>query len=482
VTRRLPSTPPVLAGFSFIRVLGSGGFADVFLYEQNFPRRQVAIKVILSEVVNDHVRSMVQAEANVMAQLSGHPSILTVYQASVSPDGRPYLVMELCSASLSQRYRNDTLTVSEVLAIAIKIGSAIESAHRMGVLHRDIKPSNILTTIYGHPVLSDFGIASTLRESEEQVAVGMSIPWSAPEVVMDETAGTIASEVWSFAATIYSLLAGRSPFEILGKSNSSADLIARINRAKATSTGRIDVPPRLERVLAEAMSKKPGSRMGSIIELLYELQGVESELGLPQTQIEVATDEWATATSGALDERTQIRDVGGRGFSRATSTQVRRRARRGRGPGSGNGLPAAGTVGGQRSSPAPGTERLVSVRHLPNTLMPWALGVASILALTLAATATAFIMGSSEPTIPTVVDISARVTASSIEFQWPDPGVDSGDSYQVSVDGTDVGVQSQAAFIVGAGPGDVVCLSVRVIRASAVGEPSNAKCVEFTGQ
>jgi hypothetical protein len=91
-------------------------------------------------------------------------------------------------------------------------------------------------------------------------------------------------------------------------------------------------------------------------------------------------------------------------------------------------------------------------------------------------------MESSESTIPTVVDISARLTASSIEFQWPDPGVDSGDSYQVSVDGADVGVQSQAAFIVDAGPGDVVCLSVRVIRAGAVGEPSNAKCVEFTGQ
>ncbi|WP_255359401.1 protein kinase [Frondihabitans sp. PAMC 28766] len=109
MARRLPSQPPVLPGFSHMHVLGSGGFADVFLYEQNMPRRQVAVKVMLSEVVNDQVRQMFQAEANLMAQLSGHPSILTVYQASVSADGRPYLVMELCSSSLSERYRRERI-------------------------------------------------------------------------------------------------------------------------------------------------------------------------------------------------------------------------------------------------------------------------------------------------------------------------------------------------------------------------------------
>jgi serine/threonine protein kinase len=110
------------------------------------PRRQVAVKVMLSEVVNEQVRQMFQAEANLMAQLSTHPSILTVYQASVSADGRPYLVMELCSASLSERYRREPVPVPEVLKIAIKIASAVETAHRAGVLHRDIKPSNILTS------------------------------------------------------------------------------------------------------------------------------------------------------------------------------------------------------------------------------------------------------------------------------------------------------------------------------------------------
>ena len=323
MARRLPSQPPVLPGFSTIHVLGSGGFADVFLYEQNMPRRQVAVKVMLSEVVNDQVRQMFQAEANLMAQLSSHPSILTVYQASVSSDGRPYLVMELCSSSLSERYRRERIPVPEVLRIAVKIGSAIETAHRAGVLHRDIKPSNILLTAYGHPVLSDFGIASTLSEADSHESVGLSIPWSAPEVLMDETPGSIASEVWSFAATVYSLLAGRSPFEVPGESNKSADLISRINRARPQPIGRSDVPPSLERVLAQAMSRKRENRPASVLELVRELQSIETELGMPQTPIEVAMDDWALATISDLEDRTRIRGIGG-----AVPTSRGRRRRR----------------------------------------------------------------------------------------------------------------------------------------------------------
>ena len=79
MVQRRPSPPPVLP--THIRLLGTGGFADVFLYEQNMPRRQVAVKVMLADVVTDSVRRMFQAEANLMAQLSSHPGIITVYQA-----------------------------------------------------------------------------------------------------------------------------------------------------------------------------------------------------------------------------------------------------------------------------------------------------------------------------------------------------------------------------------------------------------------
>ncbi len=211
----------------------------------------------------------------------------------------------------------------------MKIGSAIETAHRAGVLHRDIKPSNILLTAYGHPVLSDFGIAATLSESDEKEAVGLSVPWSAPEVLLDETPGTIESEVWAFGATVYSLLAGRSPFEIPGQSNKSTDLIARINRGHPQPIGRGDVPASLERVLRRTMSRKPEQRQSSVLEVIHELQAVETELGLPQTPVEVAMDDWALATVADLEDRTRIRAGVTSERGRAAPAQAARGSRAG---------------------------------------------------------------------------------------------------------------------------------------------------------
>lgn len=473
MARRLPSQPPALPGFSYVHVLGSGGFADVFLYEQNMPRRQVAVKVMLSEVVNDQVRQMFQAEANLMAQLSAHPSILTVYQASVSSDGRPYLVMELCSSSLSARYRAEPVPVPEVLRIAVKIGSAVETAHRAGVLHRDIKPSNILMTAYGHPVLSDFGIASTLAESTTQEAVGMSIPWSAPEVLMDETAGSITSEVWALAATVYSLLAGRSPFEVPGDANSSADLISRINRAKPQPIGRPDVPKSLEQVLARAMSRKASDRPQSALEFVRELQTVESELGIPQTTVEVAMDDWALATVADLEDRTRIRGAGG--ASPAASTKTRRRRR----SVVNAGQPAV-------SSPAEDNGRLNgATRSAPVgkgiQLLGWILIACTVLVIALGATATLILLRQNSSDIPVVSDISATVSGSSVEFTWKDPGLDDGDTYQITTNKGDSSVQVQPQFTLDATGGDRVCVTVQVNRDGKLGDESGQKCMDVAG-
>jgi len=471
VARRLPSIPPALPGFSHVHVLGSGGFADVFLYEQNMPRRQVAVKVMLSEVVNDQVRQMFQAEANLMAQLSAHPSILTVYQASVSSDGRPYLVMELCSSTLSQRYRSERLPVPEVLRIAIKIGSAIETAHRAGVLHRDIKPSNILTTAYGHPVLSDFGIAATLSESENLEAVGMSIPWSAPEVLMDETAGTIESELWSYAATVYSLLAGRSPFEVQGESNTSADLISRINRAKPRPTGRSDAPESLERALSHAMSRKPESRQGSVLELVHELQAVESELGLSQTPIEVAMDDWALATVAELEDRTRVRP----GQALPTSSSQRRKRRHP--PAVDDSFSSFDSEvdddkDSRRKSGASPVHRSKGMQ-----VAAW-VGVAlASLIVILGATVTFTQLQATPSEIPAVSDIGATVSGDVVEFAWADPGLESGDSYQIATtDGQPSVQQREPNFVVDGEPGENVCVSVTVTRDGKSGPPSAQKC------
>jgi serine/threonine protein kinase len=463
----------VLPGFSYIHVLGSGGFADVFLYEQNMPRRQVAVKVMLSEVVNDQVRQMFQAEANLMAQLSGHPAILTVYQAGVSSDGRPYLVMELCSASLSERYRRERISVAEVLRIAVKIGSAVETAHRAGVLHRDIKPSNILLTAYGHPVLSDFGIAASLTVAKEEDSVGLSIPWSAPEVLLDETPGSVASEVWSLGATVYSLLAGRSPFEVPGGSNSSTDLMSRIARAKPQPIGRADVPASLEALLRRAMSRRPEQRPATALDFVRELQLVETELGVSQTPIEVSLDEWASATVSDMEDRTRLRPLPGG----SASTPPARRRRRAMAEKAASYQPV-GTVRDASSPNRFSASRPAPLSRRMQTLT-WVLVASAVLVLGLGATALVVLLrAAGDDGIPTVTDISATETGGAVEFRWPDPGLEEDDRYQVQIRDGESAIQASPLFRIDADAGDTVCITVTVNRNGKTGAPSTEKCID----
>lgn len=296
---RLPSAPPILPGLAYIRPLGSGGFADVFLYEQDMPRRNVAVKVMPSDVRDPELRRMFNAEADVLAHLSAHPSIVTVYQASISADGRPYIVMEYCPGSLAQRYRVERVPVDEVLATGVRMASALESAHRAGLIHRDVKPSNILVTTFGTPVLADFGISASLqRKSTGEEVLAMSIPWSAPEVIAEQTTGTVESEVWSLGATVYSLLAGHSPFERRERGQNTKDLLRRrIARATYVEIPRHDVPSSLQRVLATAMSRDPSRRYPSARAFAEAMREVQAELALSPTPLEVPDSDWSPASA-----------------------------------------------------------------------------------------------------------------------------------------------------------------------------------------
>lgn len=291
--RRQSLNPPNLPGYAYVRPLGSGGFADVFLYQQNMPRRVVAVKVLLNPIINDDATARaLAAEADVMAGLSSHPAILTVFEASVAPDGRPYLVMEFCPKSMATRYRTEQIPISEVLSTGIKIASAVEAAHRVGMLHRDIKPSNILVTSYGHPVLSDFGVATASATGDEDM-IAMSPPWSAPEVVQRRSSGTVATEVWALAATIYTLAAGHAPFDVPGGRRSDEQLRARILRAKYAPIGRDDAPASLDAALEGGLKRDPAERYHSARAFGEALQAVQRELGEPVTELELPGAEWS---------------------------------------------------------------------------------------------------------------------------------------------------------------------------------------------
>jgi len=306
--QRLPSSPPVLPGLAYIRPLGSGGFADVFLYGQDMPRRDVAVKVLPSDVRDPDLLRMFNAEADVLAQLSAHPSIVTVYQAGISADGRPYIVMEYCPGSLAQRYRVERIPLAEVLAIGVRMAGALESAHHAGLVHRDVKPSNILVTTFGAPVLADFGISSSLVRPDADEMLAMSVPWSAPEVIAEQTAGTVPSEVWSLGATVYSLLAGHSPFERRERGqNSREQLRRRIARASYTEIPRADVPPSLEAVLARAMARNPRDRHSSARAFGEDLQRVQVEVGLAATALEIPHAHWSPTANGVDFSDTALR-------------------------------------------------------------------------------------------------------------------------------------------------------------------------------
>ncbi|GGC09506.1 serine/threonine-protein kinase [Cellulomonas carbonis] len=315
-SRREASTPPTIPGYSHVGLLGMGGFADVFLYEQHMPRRSVAVKVLLAGSLSDAVRERFRLEADLMARLSHHPSIVTIHHADVAADGRPYLVMEHCSRpGLGERYRNERMAVAEVLRMGVRLASAVETAHRAGVLHRDIKPANVLITDFGWPALTDFGIAATTGWSTGS-AVGMSIPWAPPELLGETPHGDERSDVYSLAATVYSLLARRSPFEVPGGGNSSADLIARIERSPLAPTGRADVPASLHAVLERAMDKDPARRHPSALAFARALQQVEAELMLPLTaldlaeeRVELPDEDTRPAADGEAAQATRLRPV-----------------------------------------------------------------------------------------------------------------------------------------------------------------------------
>jgi serine/threonine protein kinase len=316
VSPRPPAAPPRLAGYEYERLLGSGGFADVYLYRQQRPQRSVAIKVLLASVLDDAVRRQFDAEANVMATMSTHPSIVTIHQAEVTREHRACIVMEYCPRpNYGARFRRERISVAEVLRVGVQIAGAVETAHRAGILHRDIKPANILVTEYNRPALTDFGISVAAGNAlDPESSHGLSIPWSPPEAFADPPSADERSDVFSLAATLYSLLAARTPFERSTGGNTASDLIARIASEPLAPLSRPDVPEMLDRTLSVAMAKAPSGRYESALALGRALQQVEMALSLPITQMDVLDEHGPEhppehTGEGDLDAHTNIRRV-----------------------------------------------------------------------------------------------------------------------------------------------------------------------------
>lgn len=301
MSARASINAPAIPGFSYVRPLGAGGFAQVFLYEQDMPRRLVAIKVLNGSVAGDgagaELRATFESEADVMARLSSHPSVVSIYEASISLEGHPYLAMEFCPGSLGQLTKGKPARLVDVLDAGVRIAGALETAHRSGVLHRDIKPSNVLLTTLGKPALSDFGIAHVLGGRQAEGELAMSIPWSAPEVVQLESSGSVATEVWSLGATLYSFASGRSPFELADRAqNTRAKLSERIAKAVYQGIPGAQGYEHFDEVIARALRRLPHERYASMAEFGEALQALQRAYGFDVTPLEVTPDAWVPRT------------------------------------------------------------------------------------------------------------------------------------------------------------------------------------------
>lgn len=267
------SAPPSIPGYVFVRLLGNGATASVYLYHQRVPSRDVAIKVS-SAVLDPRAAARFRNEANYMAQLSAHPYILSIHDAGVTSTGLGYIVLEYApGGSYKELVHEHPLTADQMLDLGIKLCSALFTAHCKGILHRDIKPANILITPQGLPVLADFGISANVYQAGTQT--GFSVPWAAPEVLSGRGGGTESADIYSLSATLYATLAGRSPYENGYQVRTQQDLAQVIVSQPLPPIGRPDVPTDVERVLRRGLDKNPDARYGTALEFARAMQIVQ---------------------------------------------------------------------------------------------------------------------------------------------------------------------------------------------------------------
>jgi serine/threonine protein kinase len=266
---------PEIPGHTVTGVLGSGGFATVYRTWQVAVGRETAVKVDSRVLHTERDRRRFFREVTAAGRLSGHPHVIDVYDAGTLRDGRPYLVMELCpDGSLNDELRRSgPMNAALACRIGASLADALAAAHAAGILHRDIKPANILINRYGVVGLSDFGLASIIASSGEQsVSREALTPAYAPPESFEAAEPTMAADVYSLAATLYALMAGRPPrFPADSSSPGVAAILALHSQPVEDIPG---VPPRMLDILRRCLETDPARRLPGAAALRDELAGL----------------------------------------------------------------------------------------------------------------------------------------------------------------------------------------------------------------
>src|SRR6266508_1712829 len=239
--------------------IGRGGIGTVWLAHDRLLDREVAVKEVsfpetLFQHQRDDLRASALREARVAARLN-HPGAITIYDV-LEEQGHAFIVMELITApTLAELVaRGGPLPPERVARIGLRIASALEAAHRAGIVHRDVKPANVMVGEDGSVWLGDFGIAQ-LQGDPKLTASGIIVgsPWyMAPEQASGGQIGP-ETDLWGLGATMYYAVEGEAPFE---RASSLATLAAVVNEPPR--------PPRhagaLALIIMSLLAKDPAAR------------------------------------------------------------------------------------------------------------------------------------------------------------------------------------------------------------------------------
>lgn len=272
--------PTRIGRYRVLEEIGRGGFACVYLAEQDSPRRRVALKVLRDEFTGRDVRRLA-FEAEALAAMD-HPNIARVHELLPgSEDGeRPCLVMEhVRGAPIDEHAARAGLGVSERARLIVQVCEAVEHAHRRGVLHRDLTPRNILVDESGTAKVLDFGLASSIQRRGGSVGVTVrgSVIGTLRTMSPEQLAGRVEaidtrSDVFSIGVVAFELLTGRHPFVPEGAGLSEAVRLMNEGPAPTRSSLARELRGDLGAVLLKAVEREPALRYQSASALADDLR------------------------------------------------------------------------------------------------------------------------------------------------------------------------------------------------------------------
>jgi eukaryotic-like serine/threonine-protein kinase len=266
-----------------VRKLGEGATSEVFLCQDTFRNRQVAVKRIFPESLRDPsrgrlFRKLFFTEASLAGKLD-HPHIAQIYDAGIGEDSG-YIVMEFVPGGTMERFcaPENLLPVDQTVEIVFKCARALAYAHMQGVTHRDIKPGNLLYASAPTDVrIGDFGLALNIGSETTQITGVGSPAYMSPEQIREELVDH-RTDLYSLGVVMYQMLTGRLPFQ----GSNKFSMIYQITQHDPAppSSLRPEVPETLDRIVRRAMQKDAKGRYHSGDEFAEDLvQALRAGLG-----------------------------------------------------------------------------------------------------------------------------------------------------------------------------------------------------------